>query len=59
MNAPRYEIAKAGEDEPGVILVLDHESGLVIARSSEIALKHVDELVRLANSADEQREESK
>jgi hypothetical protein len=47
---PRYEIGRGGEeDESGLILVIDHEAGIIVARSSQMALKHVQELVQLAN----------
>lgn len=49
MTKQRYEIGTGAEDEVGLILIVDHERGTVVARSSQSALKDVEELVRLAN----------
>jgi len=51
--ADRYTIGRGGPDEPGLILIADAKSILIVARSSEMALPHVKELVRLANGAGE------
>lgn len=45
----RYTVSRGGEDEPGLILIADEEKGIIVARSSTMALKYVQELVDLAN----------
>jgi hypothetical protein len=45
----RYELSRGGEDEPGLILIGDRKLYLIVARSSEMCLKHVSTLVELAN----------
>lgn len=45
----RYSVARGGEDEPGLILIADDEKGVIVARSSDMALKYVQELVDFAN----------
>ena len=51
--ADRYTIGRGGPDEQGLVLIADAKSFLLIARSSEMALPHVAELVRLANGAED------
>lgn len=51
MTKQRYNISRGGNDEPGLILIGDSEKGVIVARSSEMALSHVQDLVRLANAA--------
>jgi hypothetical protein len=46
----RYFVCLGGESEPGLLLVLDEKSGLIVARSSELARSHLEELVRLVNA---------
>jgi hypothetical protein len=46
---PRYSIGRGGEDEPGLILIIDHQQHIVVAQSGEIGLRFVQELVDLAN----------
>jgi hypothetical protein len=48
----RYGIGTGGDDEPGLVLVTDAEQLLIVARSSDVALPHVRELVRRANAFD-------
>jgi hypothetical protein len=47
--ADRYSIGEGGHDEPELILIVDHVSTMIVARSSKMALAHVETLVQLAN----------
>lgn len=47
----RYSVARGGEGEPGLILVIDEVLGLIHLRGSEISLQHIQQLVKLANSS--------
>jgi hypothetical protein len=46
----RYTLGRGGADEPGLTLIADADTGHIIARSSELALPDLRELVRLANA---------
>lgn len=54
----RYEIGRGGEDEPGLILISDNFEHVIVARSSEMGLKSVEELVCLANIGASQQQDS-
>ena len=45
----RYGVGQGGQDEPGLILIVDHSTHTIVARSSEMALEAVRELVKNAN----------
>lgn len=46
----KYNVGRGGEDEPGLILIVNNDDHTIIARSSESNLPAVLEMVELANA---------